>query len=181
MEPAMQPICFRERIRRLLVPSLCAAALSHVSLAHADYGDGLGIGPVIAWSSGGSWSIGWEAAAMYRIPLLKASVGGIYSIVRQAQEPAALHYLAYEPGLILGGTAGVALADVSRVQFMYGAWGGFPLPLTDQFIPGERGPSGAAPHAWLLTLTIGWRSFGGMGQLYVAPKVWSFSTYVFNT
>jgi hypothetical protein len=151
------------RIAALLVVTCFA------SQANAAPGDGYGAGPVFALAKDGTFSLGWEAAATTQLPLLKASVGGTYALNADSQRPTVIHYIAFEPWLLIGGSIGAALIDVSRVGLMYGVWEGAPIALKGALVP-DRDP----PHpksTWLLTLTVGCRVFGGgSAQFYFAPS-----------
>jgi hypothetical protein len=160
------------RITVLLVVTCCA------SQAHADPGDGYGAGPVFALAKDGTFSLGWEAGATARVPMLKASVGGTYALNADPQRPTVIHYVAFEPWLIIGGSIGAALIDVSRVGLMYGVWEGAPISLKGALVP-EHDPYHPHPKStWLLTLTVGCRIFGGgSAQFYFAPKLWRYEVY----
>ena len=140
--------------------------------AKADLGDGEGFGPVVGYSEG-SWSFGWEAAISRVSPLVKASVGGVYHVNRRDSAPLTVHYLAYEPWLLLGGTVGVAFADGPHLlRPALGVWQGFPITLTGK----DLFSAGPVERRWVLTLSIGWRWFGwSLSQFYFTPKLWRYS------
>ncbi|HEY2735247.1 MAG TPA: hypothetical protein VGI70_14725 [Polyangiales bacterium] len=113
---------------------------------------------------------------MAGLPLLKGSLGGSYALNAHADQPSVIHYLAFEPWLLIGGSFGAALLDVQRVAFMYGVWEGAPIALTGKLIA-DRGTQ-HSKLAWLLTLTVGCRIFGGgVAQFYFAPKLWRYEVY----
>lgn len=149
------------------------------SHAHAAAGDGLGAGLVFGLDKAGTFSLGWEAGAMATQPVLKASVGGSYALNAGPGQPGAIHYVAFEPWLLLGGTLGAALEGIQRVDFMYGVWEGAPITLKGKLLP-DRGT--VHPRfAWLLTLTVGCRIFGARpAQFYFAPKLWRYEVHTWD-
>jgi hypothetical protein len=154
------------------------AATWLTSVARASPGDGWGAGPVFAFSSDGTFSLGWELSALSKLPLLKGSVGGSYAFNAPPQQASVVHYVAYEPWFIVGGTLGAALLDVNRVSFMYGIWEGAPIPLTGKLVVDSGTEHDAT--TWVLTLTVGGRVFGGVSQFYFAPKLWRYGTLVWD-
>jgi hypothetical protein len=151
-------------------------AMSMASRAHATPGDGFGAGPVFGIAKDGTFSLGWEVSATTFLPLLKASLGGNYALNATAAQPVAIHYLAFEPWLVIGGTLGAAIADTGEVDFMHGIWEGAPIALNETLVP-DRGTV-HPKWAWLLTLTVGCRIFGsGSPQFYFAPKLWRYDVY----
>jgi hypothetical protein len=166
----------REIIRVLTMSLIAVAAFA--SLARASPGDGRGAGPVFAFSTDGTFSLGWELSALARLPLFKGSIGGSYALNAPPQEASVIHYIAYEPWFIVGGTLGASLMDFNRVSFLYGIWEGAPIPLTGKLIVDSGTPH--EPTTWVLTLTVGGRVFGGKSQFYFAPKLWRYNTLVWD-
>ncbi len=146
--------------------------------ANASAGDGLGAGPVLGFSGGGRWSLGWEVSGTVLAPLLKASIGGTYALAPRSPDPTTIHYVAYEPWLFVGATVGAAVVDGPEFRLAYGVWEGLPLSLGGDLFDAIDGKVNA-DQAWLLTLTLGVRGFGSTAELYFTPKLWYFETYRF--
>jgi hypothetical protein len=144
-----------------------------IARAYGDEGNGWGVGPVIAFGDHGGVSLGFEGGINQLLTLVKLSLGGCYRLSGSETDPRAIHYLAYEPWVAVGGTLGIAVAD-AEVRGMYGMWEGFPLPI----LPDEV--SGYSHQAWIITLAFGYRMFGSSGQFYVTPKLWRFKTFDFS-
>jgi hypothetical protein len=159
---------------------IALSTLPFASLARADGGDGVGLGPVFAYSDNGGWSLGWEAGATGGATLAKFSIGGTYRLNGDPRDPASLHYVAFEPWLIVGGTFGFALTDWQKAAGMLGAWEGFPLPLEGELYGGDNSDD-VHPMAWLFSIVIGWRWFSPHSQLYFSPKIWRWSTLEINS
>lgn len=156
-------------ILALVALSLCSGLHS---TAHADYGDGAGVGFVLA-SGDTSWSLGWEISGTFRYPFVKASLGGIYDLDSTGNDPAVVHYVAWEPWLLVGGTLGIAYTDrPAPIRLAYGLWEGFPVSLTTAR---RREP------VWAITLAVGLRGFGSDLELYITPKLWRYVPYEFNS
>jgi len=152
-----------------------ALVLGATPRACAEDGDGLGVGPVIAYSNERSWSLGWELGVTRGGPLLKASLGGVYHFEAKGDDPWTVHYLAWEPWFIVGGTLGVAVADGKEVaRVAYGLWEGFPLAVSAGDDPFPF--TGSGDTGLVITFAIGWRGFGSMSQIYFAPKLWRYTT-----
>lgn len=159
------------------VVALGALVLSPAS-ASAQGGYGWGAGPSFVFS-GDSFSLGWEAGGATAFTLVKLNAGGSYRLSGGEGEPRAVHYLAYEPWLFVGGTVGVALAD-RDLRFMAGLWEGFPLPVQGAFFGGDNSDD-LHPQAWLFTFAFGVRFFGGHTHYYVTPKLWRYATIELNS
>jgi hypothetical protein len=137
--------------------------------AHADEGDGIGAGPVLAIKFHGGAALGWEVSGTYRAPFLKLSLGGEYPL-EGTKDAKFHHYLAYEPWFLVGGTIGFAVNDSDKAQVMYGAWEGLPTDF-DQ-VEKSPGPQ------WMGTITVGWRAFGAKEHsIYFTPKLWWYHGY----
>lgn len=132
---------------------------------------------MIGYSGERSWSFGWEASVTRStVPLLKGSLGGIYHVAPRGADPFTVHYAAFEPWLIVGGTLGLGVADGSApVRVAYGGWIAVPpwrLPVKS-YDGGDR--------AWLLTFVVGIRAFGSTSQFYFTPKLWRYTSWSLNS
>jgi hypothetical protein len=155
-----------------------AGALSMAPSVRADSGSGYGFGPVFALSADDTFSMGWELGASASV-LAKASVGGTYYLKPRRDEPAFVHYAAFEPWLLLGGTLGVAVTHVLEPRLAYGLWEGIPVPLSGALLDDPDDAGGQT--IWMATLTIGWRGFGSTHQFYFTPKLWRYRGFdLFN-
>jgi hypothetical protein len=152
---------------RFVFALLCGAAVTAApsSVARAQYT--FGGGPVVGWVAGEGLSLGWETTYAYEAPLLYVSAGGSYRI-EAPDGPRAVHYLAWEPWALLGGSLGGAVDDDGRGTVVLGAWEAVP------FIVGELQEQSwevARVPALVVTLAIGWRWMAGTHEIYVAPKL----------
>jgi hypothetical protein len=154
---------------------VCAClGISAVARADAGDGDGEGIGPVFGYSNNRSWSFGWEASIERGAPVFKASIGGVYHVAPQRDDPFTIHYLVFEPWLFVGGTLGFGIADGPHVaRPAYGVWEGIPVSLEHGGDPLRTATP--ARREWMLTFTFGWRGFGPTSQIYFTPKLWSYA------
>jgi hypothetical protein len=143
-------------------------------VAAAAAGDGVGFGPVFAVSHHGSAWLGWEVAASRNGPGLKLNLGGIYHIAGEDDEPAFLHYVAWEPWAYVGATLGVAAPNAGAPRFMYGLWEAYADGLDHSLYSGEQ-------LIWAASVAIGWRGFGSLQQFYLAPKLWYIRSFDFFT
>lgn len=151
----------------------------------------LGGGPVIGAVLSRGFTVGWEAGGGTG-PLLRANLGGSYRFAmspkhfglsgsendsnrRQSRSNSEyIHYLVYEPGIILGGTVGVAYSDLIGIDGSFGVWTGIPLPLTNtETNIDDENPFTHKRGKWrpFIGLTIGWRYLAGESEIYFAPKV----------
>jgi hypothetical protein len=159
----------RTVLQRLL-PLASALALSFAAgSASAESGDGVGFGPVFAYSSDDTAHIGWELGAAWQYaPLLRFSLGGSYRVTGGDRRTLAYaHYLAFEPWFYIGGTLGLAADDRGDARGVYGLWEAAPMALGDRriFSSGDQ-------LLWAVSLSIGWRGFGSTHQIYLSPKLW---------
>lgn len=69
-------------------------------------GDGLGVGLMFRLAKDGTLSLGWEAGAMATQPVLKVSAGGSYALNADPEQPALIHYIAFEPWLLRAAMTG---------------------------------------------------------------------------
>jgi hypothetical protein len=159
----------------LLLAALLLAAVLHTTAASAEDGDGVGFGPVLAFSTTDATSLGWELAATLNGhgPLSHFTLGGSYRLSAQPRDPAYFHYLAWEPWVYVGGTLGAALTDQFQPRVVYGVWEGLP-----QSLDGELFADSALQ--WVFTITIGWHGVGGTQQFYITPKMWRMHGYDFD-
>jgi hypothetical protein len=158
--------------RRALAATLVALLVWLMSAATAFADErsdifGGGAGPVFAWGTHG-FTAGWEVSATLGSPLLRVAVGGDY--LRGASGLGFAHYLAYEPGLAVGATAGAAVFDAGVSPYL-GGWAGVAVPSGNlRTIPiAETDYSRLA--GVLISLAIGYRWFGDEHQFYVTPKI----------
>jgi hypothetical protein len=128
---------------------------------------GGGAGPVLAWGTHG-FTPGWEVSATLGSPWLRLAIGGDYA--RGASGLGFAHYLAYEPGQFLGGSAGVAQFDAGVSPYL-GAWAGLGLPAGELRTTPIRDTDYSRLSGVVITLAIGYRWFGDEHQFYVTPKV----------
>jgi hypothetical protein len=163
-----------------MATAVLTALAGSAPVARADGGEGFGFGLVIGYSDNRSWSVGWEAGANTGGPLLKLSLGGSYRVDGESRDPLAIHYVAFEPWLIVGGTVGVAVTNEPEVRVAYGLWEGFAIPLEGDLWGGTAGDD-EHPQSLLFTFAFGWRGFGATQQFYFTPKLWRFSTLEFNS
>jgi hypothetical protein len=153
--------------------SVLLALLGSAREAHADSGDGVGLGPVFGVTWNGSVSLGWELSGTRWMPLARLAVGGSYQLHRAADDPRYFHYLAWEPWIFVGATVGAALTEERDVRVVYGLWEGYAQDLRDPLLAGNISylDDDTRPH-WVLSLSIGWRGIGGTQQFYLTPKIW---------
>jgi hypothetical protein len=160
----------RRRARAATLVALLGWLVSAPRTASADERSdifGGGVGPVFAWGTHG-FTGGWEVSVTIGTPLLRLALGGDYG--RGESSLGYAHYLAYEPGMLIGGTAGAALFDAGVSPYA-GAWAGFAVPSgdLDSTQIGDTDYSRLA--GVLISLAIGYRWFGDEHQFYVTPKV----------
>jgi hypothetical protein len=151
----------------------------------------VGVGPVIGVVPGNGVAFGWEAGGGTD-GLLRANIGGSYRYVRptlktaeittydlyysdgRAKEPSfeIVHYLSYEPGLIGGGTLGIAYSNREGIAGSYGLWGGVVALPDTRNSKYSNNPITAREGTWAPTFsfTIGWRYLAGAHEIYFAPK-----------
>jgi hypothetical protein len=150
----------------------------------------VGGGPVIGATLRGHAVLGWEAGGGAG-PLLRANIGGSYRIpfaadyfaistssgVNSNRRPPKLttefvHYLVYEPGAIVGGTAGIAHSNFEGFSGSFGLWGGGPFPLSERDNNSHNPLQSEKMGTWTPTfsLTIGWRYIAGEHEICLFPK-----------
>ena len=139
--------------------------------ARAASGDGVGLGPVIAFSpdSTDAVSLGWELSGSIGALYQRASVGGSYVYSSKKAGAPSFHYAAWEPWGFIGGTLGVGITGDPRVKLMYGAWEGLGLSMSG------REPTDIIDDAglhWVFSVSVGWRGIGFDHQFYFTPKIW---------
>jgi hypothetical protein len=153
----------------------------------------VGVGPVVGITPGRGFVLGWEAGGGAD-GLLRANIGGSYRYVRPKIQTTTsdyfsdgrsknlrlelVHYLAYEPGLIGGGTLGIAYSDWEGFAGSYGLWCGMPAPLSDPVLEYQKNPFSGQEGKWtpMIAFTVGWRYLAGEHEVYFAPKfVYAFS------
>jgi hypothetical protein len=157
---------WRIRLATVLALAGWIAVAPASALAQDDHSIwGIAAGPVLAFGTNGS-TLGWELSGTASTPLLHFALGGDYG--RGVANDEAAHYLAWEPGFVLGASLGVAV-QVERPSPYLGAWGGLALPVGP-----DREPVGDTDYSrlngLLLSLAIGVRWGGSEIQFYVAPK-----------
>jgi hypothetical protein len=162
---------------------LAAVALTGVAVARADSGDGVGIGPLFAFSVNAedSVAIGWEAAASVQGPFSKATLGGSYYLSSRkggAGDMPGFHYLAWEPWYIVGATLGVAATNRGDVLPYYGLWDGLLGSVSGDNLTSLYDDEGLH---WAVSLTAGWRGVGSRQEFYFTPKVWRIRGWDFFT
>lgn len=126
----------------------------------------VGAGPMLGWVEDEGLSVGWEISGTWGIPLLHASVGGSYRLEAPGGTRA-VHYLAWEPWFVIGGTLGVAIDDDGVATGAIGAWEAGPIWIHELR---DQRASEAVP-AIAVTLAIGWRLMAGRHEIYVTPKL----------
>jgi hypothetical protein len=148
-----------------------------VPSARADlYDYDLAAGPVIAMRDDGGLALGWELGGAFGHDLAsrvlsRVNVGGSYALFgtsnRGAEDLSVVHYVVWEPWFIVGGTLGVAIDKGARVHPAFGAWEGFPIPLsTDDEIDSR------SPHRIFLSIAFGFRWWGtDVNEFYLTPKI----------
>lgn len=145
-----------------------AGTVDLVSISDA----GIGAGPVLELGFDGTWSAGWELA--FRTPTLVAlAMGGSYSLHGEAGPGRSVHYLAFEPWLLVGGTVGLALSHDAKLRPMWGVWEGAAVGAdgdTDPYSFPKRGE-------WVFSLAVGLRGFGRDLRAYVTPKAFWMRDY----
>ena len=173
----------RTRPRPVLLAPIALAAwllctLSVRSARASDDGQGLGVGPVLAFSADDSLYVGWELAAT-RDLLVRGSLGGAYSIVRHAGDPTLFHYVAWEPWGYVGGTLGLAVTD-PKPRVMYGLWEalGHSLSGNDSL---SGGLFDSSELQWVFSIAIGWRGVGATQTFYITPKLWRMHGWRINS
>ena len=97
--------------------AVCIALADASVTAHAQT---VGAGPMIGWVEDEGLSIGLEIRGAAG-PLVHASLGGSYRLEARGGTRA-VHYVAWEPWLVGGGTLGAALDDDGRASVAIGAW-----------------------------------------------------------
>jgi hypothetical protein len=153
----------------------------------------VGTGPVIGATLRGSAVLGWEAGGGPG-SFIRANIGGSYRLPiskrRIATSPSStlysknqlkgmtteyVHYLVYEPGVIGGGTLGIAYSDQIGFGGAYGLWAGFPfllnesstddhtLDIFNSVMEGDWKPG--------FTITVGWRYMAGEHEICFMPKL----------
>jgi hypothetical protein len=165
----------------LIAFSLVASLLCSLPVRSArasDDGQGIGFGPVLAFSADDSIYVGWELGATRNI-LLRGSLGGGYSIVRHADDPALVHYIAWEPWGYVGGTLGLAVTDPSP-RVMYGLWEALGQSLSRNDSIGG-GLFDSTELQWVFSIAIGWRGLGGTQTFYITPKLWRMHGWQFSS
>lgn len=157
----------------------------------------VGVGPVIGIVPGNGVALGWEAGAGTD-GLLRANIGGSYRYTRPKVKPPELttydryfsdgrakepnfeivHYLSYEPGLIGGGTLGVAYSNREGIAGSYGLWCGMVVLPDARDSKYSKNPFNRREGTWAPTFsfTIGWRYLAGAHEIYLTPKF----VYLFN-
>ena len=150
--------------------------------AHAESGNGVGLGPVFDVGLDGSVSLGWEVGGTYRLPFFRLSLGGSYRVLGESSEPSYFHYLAWEPWVYVGGTLGVAATPGDRpARFLYGIWEGYAQDLGDPFLDSDLDYIDDERLHWILSVSIGWRGVGKAQHFYVSPKIWRLQGWDFFT
>jgi hypothetical protein len=149
-------------------------SLFHPTQACAAAGDGVGFGPVLAFTWPDGASLGWELSGVRGVNILEHfTLGGSYRLIPRSKgldsspqtDPAYFHYLAWEPWILVGATLGAALTDQFQPRVAYGIWEGLPISLDGQLFDDDS-------LQWVFSIAIGWRGIGGTQQFYVAPKIW---------
>ena len=128
---------------------------------------GAGGGPVLALSSKGELTAGWELSGLLGSPLLHFVLGGDY--LRGPSKTGLAHYLAWEPGFIIGGSLGASLAD-SEGGLYAGAWAGLGVPSDLRTVP-IADSDYSRLEGMVFTLCLGYRYNAGAHQFYLAPKL----------
>ena len=158
------------RARAATLVALLGWLMSAPATAFADersdiYGGG--VGPVFAWGTHG-FTAGWEVSATLGSPMLRLALGGDYA--RGASGAGFAHYLAYEPGFVVGGSVGGALFDAGVSPYL-GAWAGMALPSENLQSTPIADTDYSRLSGVLFSLAIGYRWFGDEHQFYVTPKI----------
>ena len=134
--------------------------------AAAKQGDGVGVGPVLAFTWRDATALGWELAGTSGpSPFAHLTLGGSYRISPHPTDPSYFHYVAWEPWGYVGGTLGAALTDQFQPRVMYGLWEGLPMGLDGRLFDDSS-------LQWVFSIAIGWRGVGRMQQFYITPKLW---------
>jgi hypothetical protein len=160
----------------LLTGLLCS--LPARSARASDDGQGIGFGPVLTFSADDSIYVGWELGATRDI-FVRGSLGGAYSAVRHADDPALFHYVAWEPWGYVGGTLGLAVTD-RQPRVMYGLWEALGQSLSGNASLGG-GLFDSTELQWVLSIAIGWRGVGGTQSFYITPKLWRMHGWEFSS
>lgn len=160
--------------RRAVSSLLLLIAQLPAPAASAEEGDGVGVGPVLAFTWPDATSLGWELAGTTAgNTLAHFTLGGCYRISASPTDPGYLHYVAWEPWAYVGGTLGAALTDQFEPRVMYGIWEGLPVSLDGELFD-------ESTLQWVFSITIGWRAVGAMRQFYITPKLWRMRSIDFS-
>lgn len=147
-----------------MVASIVLATCSPTDRAEAC---GFGAGPVAGYVVGEGLSLGWELTGTLCVPIFHAVIGGSYR-PNAPNGARALYYLAWEPWLVVGLTAGGAIDTDGNASAVLGAWEAVPFVVAEAR---EQFRDGSVVPAWVVTLAIGWRFMGSRHEVYVTPKV----------
>jgi len=138
-----------------------------------------GIGPVAAYSPQNGFRAGWEASGGFAF--VRGSIGQTWA---PSDERAHRAYLTFDPGYA-NDIAHQHLSDFSRVELLGGgatigkAWGGEDGLAIGAWASGAmyRDYYDDGCNNWYTTysVAVGYRVLGGIGELFIAPKVGTFN------
>jgi hypothetical protein len=155
------------------------------SLASAACGTGqqLAAGPTFGYVAGHGWSAGWEAgggpmtapsgggdpAPTTGSLLARASVGMSWRpMAPGSAEYERMTYAAWEPWVLVGGTAGIAHSSADgHLRPLFGLWEAIP------YVSGGFHRTSTlvkCSPCTTVSLALGWR-WGGASEFYLSPKV----------
>lgn len=154
------------------------AGLAYPLAAAADSGDGVGLGPVFAFSISDDDAplLGWELSFSRLFPLGRGALGGAYPLSAKSSAPG-YHYLVWEPWYFFGGTLGAALGNDLQPRGVYGVWGGYAQSVSPNF----DALFGEETLQWVISFSAGWRGVGANHQLYITPKIWRIRGFRINS